>query len=437
MDGSSSFGSPAAKDYCLSFFIVACVVAAFLITGNGIRFCNATNDPIFNVLNYGAFGDGTHDDNQAFSKAWADLCGASGNNPTLFVPGDKTFLLKPISFNGPCKSSMVHFQIDGKMVAPNTVGGWGELYKSSCSDAWLSFERVDNLVLDGQGELDARGSVWWATASTITHDFHATDTYDGDGCDRPAALSINACNGLRLRGLTHKDSPRAHIKLTNCNNSIVSNLHIIAPEDSPNTDGIYIASITQLQILDSFIGTGDDCIAIGSPSSWINISGVTCGPGHGISVGSLGYGGEKAEVEEIHVRNCTFNKSTNGARIKTWQGGSGYARKITFEDITLIDAANPIIMNQFYCININDDSKSCPSQPTAVAVSDVTYNGFQGTSSSVASITFNCSQATPCTNIALQKIDITSSAPTDQPQSLCENVQGTQNSVTPPVPCLH
>ncbi|KAJ8420494.1 hypothetical protein Cgig2_013417 [Carnegiea gigantea] len=378
MDGSSSFGSPAAKasvyctkcrkptelecqDYCLSFFIVAYVVAAFLITGNGIRFCNATNYPIFNVLNYGALGDGTHDDNQAFSKAWADLCGASGNNPTLFVPGDKTFLLKPISFNGPCKSSMVHFQIDGKLVAPNSVGGWGKLCESSCSAAWLSFERVDNL-----------------------------------------ALWINACNGLRLRGLTHKDSPKAHIRLTNCNDSIVSNLHIVAPEDSPNTDGIDIASITQLQILDSFIGTGDDCIAIGSPSSWINISGVTCGPGHGI--------------------RC---------------GGSGYARKITFEDITLIDAANPININQFYCININDDSKSCASQPTAVAVSDVTYNGFQGTSSSVAVMTFNCSQVTPCTNIVLQKIDITSSAPRDQPQSLCENVQGTQNSVTPAVPCLH
>ena len=55
------------------------------------------------------------------------------------------------------------------MVAPNSVGGWGRLCESSCSAAWLSFERVDNLVLDGQGELDARGSVWWATASTDTY----------------------------------------------------------------------------------------------------------------------------------------------------------------------------------------------------------------------------------------------------------------------------
>ena len=59
------------------------------------------------------------------------------------------------------------------MVAPDSIGGWGKYCESSDSSAWLSFEKVDNLVLGGQGELDARGSVWWANASTITRDFHA------------------------------------------------------------------------------------------------------------------------------------------------------------------------------------------------------------------------------------------------------------------------
>ncbi|KAK1271027.1 putative polygalacturonase [Acorus gramineus] len=87
----------------------------------------------------------------------------------------------------------------------------------------------------------------------------------------------------------------------------------------------------------------------------VNITGVACGPGHGISIGSLGKDGDRATVEQIHVQHCSFSGTTNGARIKTWQGGSGYARGITFNNITLTSTANPIIIDQFYC----DSAKPC------------------------------------------------------------------------------
>jgi len=37
-----------------------------------------------------------------------------------------------------------------------------------------------------------------------------------------------------------------------------------------------------------------------------------------ISIGSLGKGNFFEEVEEVHVQNCSFTGSTNGARIKTF-----------------------------------------------------------------------------------------------------------------------
>lgn len=36
-------------------------------------------------------------------------------------------------------------------------------------------------------------------------------------------------------------------------------------------------------------------------------------------MGSLGEDGAYETVEDVHVRNCTFNGTKNGARIKTWQ----------------------------------------------------------------------------------------------------------------------
>ncbi|XP_021847019.2 probable polygalacturonase At3g15720 [Spinacia oleracea] len=257
----------------------------------------------------------------------------------------------------------------------------------------------------------------------------------GDLCVEPKALCLANCNGLELKGLTHVDSPKCHISISGCNNSIISNLHILAPENSPNTDGIDIVSSSHLHISDSIIQTGDDCIAIGSETSWINITGITCGPGHGISIGSLGKDGEIARVEEIHVRNCTFNGSLNGARIKTWQGGKGYARNIIFEEIPLIEVGNPIIIDQYYC---NGDHTKCATsaEKSAVAVTGVSYRGFHGTSTTAAAISLNCSNTVACTGIVMESIDIKSSNGSNDTFAFCINAHGKQSGVSPQVPCL-
>ncbi|KAL0005431.1 hypothetical protein SO802_012992 [Lithocarpus litseifolius] len=285
----------------------------------------------FNVLDYGAVGDGQTDDSQAFSKAWTALCQTKGT-PQLIIPSGKKFLLMPVMFQGPCQSNSVQVQILRTILAPNSMDGW-----TNCSaNCWLRFSGVSNLIVSGSGTIDGRGSTWW------------NQVYNGQ------ALQFNYCNNLQLSGLTHLNSPKNHISLTACNGASLSNLHLSAPASSPNTDGIDISSSTNINIHDSNIATGDDCIAINGNSAHINITGINCGPGHGISVGSLGANGAYATVEEVYVNNCSFNRTLNGARIKTWQGGSGYARNIFFEQITLVDVKNPIIVDQFYCNGKHD-----------------------------------------------------------------------------------
>ncbi|KAL1824624.1 hypothetical protein ACET3Z_011402 [Daucus carota] len=77
-------------------------------------------------------------------------------------------------------------------------------------------------------------------------------------------------------------------------------------------------------------GTGDDCISIGGGSKKLRINDIICGPGHGISVGSLGKHGDYDDVDDVEIIGAVFTGTTNGARIKTWQGGKGYARNISF-----------------------------------------------------------------------------------------------------------
>ncbi|KAI5586586.1 hypothetical protein BDE02_06G222400 [Populus trichocarpa] len=378
----------------ISFFILCIAVSSFGI---------GHSQKAFDVVHFGAVGNGQTDDSDAFLKAWQAL--SSGGTPTLVIPPGRAFSLKPVKFEGPCKSNSVHIQVAGNIVAPSTVAGWG-----GCGILfWLCFSNVNGLVLDGSGHIDGRGSQWW------NH-----------------ALLFNNNNNLKLSGLNVVNSPRSHVNLNDCKGVSISGLKITAPGNSPNTDGIDVSCSSHVSIVDSTIGTGDDCIAIKGGCSNINITGINCGPGHGISIGSLGENGATEQVEEVHVRNCNFTGTENGARIKTVPGGSGYVRRITFEQITLNAAGSPIIIDQHYC---DGKKEGCPDQPKAVAVSDVTFTGVRGTSSDEQVITLDCA-AIGCNNIRMVQVAITSSVAGKRRTAFCSNAHGTSVSTAPAVPCL-
>jgi len=48
---------------------------------------------------------------KAFVKAWNDVCGTTQGTPTLIIPEGKTFLLQPLSFQGPCKSTTIQVEV--------------------------------------------------------------------------------------------------------------------------------------------------------------------------------------------------------------------------------------------------------------------------------------------------------------------------------------
>nr|XP_011470459.1 PREDICTED: probable polygalacturonase At3g15720 [Fragaria vesca subsp. vesca] len=271
-----------------------------------------------------------------------------------------------------------------------------------------------------------------------THKFHFEPNFELYIFIRdilPQALHINDCHGLRLSDITHIDSARNHISISGCNDVEVSGILIRAPADSPNTDGIDISTSTNINIRDSSIGTGDDCIAINSGTSHVNVTGVLCGPGHGISIGSLGEHGSYSMVEDVQVRKCTFNGTTNGARIKTWKGGSGYARDIIFENITIQAIKNPIIIDQEYSDVLYTGFGTLHDQGSAVQVSDVTFRDFQGSVSGDVAITLDCDNRVGCKNIVMDHIDLTSSVHGKKVAAYCKNVRGLRTSLSPSVTC--
>ena len=75
-----------------------------------------------------------------------------------------------------------------------------------------------------------------------------------------------------------------------------------------------------------------------------------------ISIGSLGKDVNEAGVVNVTVKTATFTGTENGVRIKSWgRPSNGFVRNVLFQHITMLNAQNPIIIDQNYC----PDDKGC------------------------------------------------------------------------------
>ncbi|XP_050374783.1 polygalacturonase-like [Argentina anserina] len=230
---------------------------------------------------------------------------------------------------GPCRAP-IQFQIQGTLQAPKD--------RSQLDESWVYFRNINMLTLTGGGTFDGQGELSWMDST-------------------PVDISFKTVNNSIISGLTFMDSAKFHIKVHDSNNVKFQRVTITAPEDSPNTDGIHIAKSSRITVSDSNIATGDDCVSTGDGSSQILVSNINCGPGHGISIGSLGKYENEQPVVGITVKNCTLTCTTNGARVKTWPDspGTSVATNILSQDIIMVNVKNPILINQNYC----DRGKSC------------------------------------------------------------------------------
>ncbi|RZC86898.1 hypothetical protein C5167_030250 [Papaver somniferum] len=380
------------------------IILLFLIT-----FLPSTNAGTYNVAAFGAKTDGT-DSTKPFLQAWSLAC-SSEKPATMWIPRG-TYLLKKTAFSGPCRSKRVTVQVDGRIQAPTDFWFIGN------SGSWILFQGIDGLTING-GILDARGSHLWNCRRY------------GANCPQGAtSLSLSSVKNGIVNGLISVDSQRAHMSVNGCNNLRVRRVTLIAPDQSPNTDGIDIQSSTAVTIVDSSIRTGDDCIAIGPGTKNLMVQRVGCGPGHGISIGSLARNPNEAGVEGITVKDVTFTGSDNGLRIKTWpKPSNSFVKNVLYQNIVMNNVRNPIIIDQIYC----PGTKGCSKQNSGVKISGVTYQNIRGTSATPIAVRFHCSATTPCSGIKLSNVKLTYSK---QPaKSFCSSATGTSQGQVAPQSC--
>ncbi|CAL1369883.1 unnamed protein product [Linum trigynum] len=384
-----------------SMTTVALLLVMVMICGG---MSNAHDDlpqqSVFDITKYGAVCDGKTDISKALTKAWCDACASTCASKVVIPPGD--YLCGVTNLAGPCKAQ-IELEINGNLKAPSVIKG----------EDWLVVEYVNDVKVFGTGTLDGQGGTCWEKKG-----------------DRAPNMRFQNINNGWVEGLTSKDSKFFHMSTLYVKNMTLTKLHMIAPADSRNTDGIHISRSSCITVTDSSIATGDDCVSMADGLDTITIRNVKCGPSHGISIGSLGKYVTETPLKSITIQNCTIADSDNGIRIKSWP--DMFATSLTdvhFEDIILENVDNPIIIDQMYC-----PDGACKSKgPSKVQISDVFFKNVKGTSKCKEIIQLICSSSHPCQNVQMCDVDITYEGGVGQ--AVCENVKPVISGVMNPKGC--
>ncbi len=208
---------------------------------------------------------------------------------------------------------------------------------------------VEDVDLIGQGVIDenSQNGDWWIDFKKMK-----------GGAYRPKGVFLSNCQDIHIQGLTIMNTPSWNLHPYFSQNLDFIDLKLISPKNSPNTDGCNPESCYNVNIVGVDFSVGDDCIAIKSgkyemgmkyrrPSEKIAIRNCHMAFGHGgVVLGSEMSGG----IRDLEVRQCYFEKTDRGLRIKTrrGRGESAIIDGVVFENIVMEDVQTPLVINMYY-----------------------------------------------------------------------------------------
>ena len=122
--------------------------------------------------------------------------------------------------------------------------------------------------------------------------------------------------------------------------------------------------------------------------------------GHGISIGSETVGG----VKNVVVRNCSFEDTDNGIRIKSDRTRGGTVENVLYENITMKNVRGAITITSYYP-KIPDTDTAQPVTDTTPAYKNITIRNLTGTSVKDAGVIVGLPES-PIEGVTLENVRI-------------------------------
>jgi polygalacturonase len=352
---------------------------------------------VFNVREHGARGDGKSLDTAAIQRA-LDACGKAGGGMVQFPPG--TYLSQPLVIR---TKTTVMLEKGATLRATDDPADYKREDNPNAFTAFLSGKDLEDVTIAGAGVIDGAGKRWWVPAEA------ARQKKAGYTLPRPNLIVLTRVKNLVIRDITLQNSPKFHLVPTECNGVTISGITILAPERSPNTDGIDPTICRNVRITGCTIDCGDDNVAIKSGKKAqgrefacedIVVTDCTFKHGHGMSIGSETAGG----VRNVVVKNCTFEDTDNGIRIKSDRGRGGRIENIVYENLKMTNVRGAITITCYYPkVPANDEAKRVTE--TTPSYGKIVIRNLRGNSTKEAGVIVGLPES-PIEGVVLENISI-------------------------------
>ena len=300
---------------------------------------------MYNILDYGALGDGASNDAPAIQRA-VDACSENGGGVVLF-PGGKTY-------NSGCvllKSNVeIHLEPGAVWKASDHIEDYYPLRNNGTITAhesglpsFLNSEYAgrpfhafiyalgqENISITGHGRIDGNESIFYGDDSG----YHIEGSY----YPRVPLLLLEDVKHLTIRDVYLTNCAFWTVHLVGCEDVLIDGIRLLNNLKMANSDGIDPDHCKNVRISNCHIECGDDAIVLKNSGDYKKY-----GPCENIVVtnctlistsAAIKFGTEgESDFRNVLVENCCISKSNRGISIQIRDCGN--VENVTFSNITI------------------------------------------------------------------------------------------------------
>ena len=281
----------------MNFFNYVFLIASLLLC----KFSSSAKT--FNVLDFGARGDGMTLDTAAIQRT-IDAAAAAGGQ--VLIPRRHTFLIATLDLKGG-----IDFHVAGTLLISTNQ-------RDYATDGVITASSAPDLRITGSGKILGQ-SLSFMTGYDATNEWWLFKEF------RPKMFVLTGCTNLVVRDLTFGDAPFWGLHMLGCENVLVDNVTVDNRLDVPNDDGIDPDHCRNVEIKNCHLTCGDDAIVLKSTRQTNDFG----------------------DCANIHVHDCVIRTQDAGLKIGTETTGD--IHDVLFERCKIISSSRGL------CIQLRDE----------------------------------------------------------------------------------